>query len=288
MLKKIRYIAEAIFILILFGVFKIMPAKWASNIGGWIGETIGPRLATSRKALRNIQNALPDENHKKILIGMWNNLGRVFAEYPHLKNLALKNVTIIGAENLDKTNNKAAIIFSAHLANWELCTIAGALQKNYNISSIYRAPNNPFTDKILMKCRNLGGKLTLIPKSKSGTRQIIKRLINNERLAFLIDQKYNEGIEVTFFNTPAMASPAYIQLAQKFKCPLIPVRMERLSGANFQLTIYPPIDIDGKSENDILIETHKVMENWIKQRPEQWLWLHRRWDSAHLKETKNG
>lgn len=284
MLKKARYLFEAIMVLILFGFFKIMPAAWASNCGGWLGRTIGPRLATSRKALRNIQNALPNEDHEAILNGMWDNLGRTFAEYPHLKTLAKNNVELIGAVHLSDAKENAAIIFAAHLANWELCPLAPALQNGFLTHSIYRAPNNPLIDKLLMKCRHLGGKLTPIPKSKSGTRQIVKRLINKDHLGFLIDQKYNEGTPVPFFHAPAMASPAYIQLAQKFDCPLIPAQIERTKGANFKVTIHPPVDTKDKSEKQLLLETHKMMENWIKARPAQWLWLHRRWDSAKLND----
>lgn len=288
MIKKTRYIIEAIIILILFGFFKIMPAAWASNIGGWLGRTIGSRLAASRKAMRNIQNALPEADHDKVLNGMWDNLGRTFAEYPHLKYLAKNNVELIGIEHLLATKDEATIIFAAHLANWELCPLVPALQHDYLTHSIYRAPNNPLADKVLMKCRNLGGKLQPIPKSKSGTRQIVKRLVNKEHLGFLIDQKYNEGVAVPFFHAPAMASPAYIQLAHKFNCPLIPAQIERLNGANFRVTIHAPIRTKDKSEEELLHETHKIMEDWIKSRPEQWLWLHRRWDSMHLKGTENG
>ncbi|MAZ76863.1 MAG: lipid A biosynthesis acyltransferase [Micavibrio sp.] len=287
-MKKVRYTIEAIVILILFGFFKIMPAAWASNIGGWLGRTIGPKLAASRKALRNIQNALPDTDHAQILNGMWDNLGRTFAEYPHLKSLAKNNVELIGAEHLEASKDTAAIIFAAHLANWELCPLAPALQQDYLTHSIYRAPNNPLADKLLMKCRNLGGKLQPIPKSKSGTRQIVKRLTNKEHLGFLIDQKYNEGIPVPFFHAAAMTSPAYIQLSQKFDCPLIPAQIERTKGANFKITIHAPIDRKGKSEEQLLLETHQMMECWIKARPEQWLWLHRRWNSMYLKGTEDG
>ncbi|NCO02947.1 MAG: lipid A biosynthesis acyltransferase [Alphaproteobacteria bacterium] len=283
-MKNARYTLEALFILILFGLFKVMPASWASAIGGFFGRAIGPHLAASRKALRNIQNALPEENHQDILIGMWDNLGRTFAEYPHLKTLAKNHTQLVGVEHLQASKDSASIIFAAHLGNWEICPLAAALQENYITHSIYRAPNNPLADKLLMKCRNLGGLLQPIPKSKSGTRQIVKRLSNKEHLGFLIDQKYNEGVPVDFFHAPAMTSPAYIQLAQKFDCPLIPAQIERVKGASFKVTIHPPLRTKGVSEAELFAQTHHLLEDWIKQRPAQWLWLHRRWDSAQLKD----
>ena len=83
-----------------------------------------------------------------------------------------------------------------------------------------------------------------------------------------------------------MTSPAYIQCAEKFNCPLIPLRLERLEGASFRMTIYPPIERNHKSQDMLLLETHKMLEEWIRERPAQCLWLHRRWDSKKLTMNK--
>ncbi|MEM9469390.1 MAG: lipid A biosynthesis acyltransferase [Pseudomonadota bacterium] len=285
MLKTIRYLLEALLVYLLFGIFKLMPAAWASNIGGFLGKLIGPKLAASRKALRNIENALPKADHQKILIGMWDNLGRTFAEYPHLKTIAQKKTVLHGANHLEANKDKTAIIFAAHLANWEITPITAAVQRNFVAHSIYRAPNNHFVGDLLMRCRNLNGLLKPIPKSKSGTRDMLKRLQSNQAIGFLIDQKYNEGTAVNFFHAPAMVSPAYIQLTQKFNCALIPARVKRLKGCSFEMEVFEPIETN-KSEAELLSETHLMLENWIKEAPEQWLWLHRRWNSAKLKEEK--
>jgi len=280
---KIRYGFETLLIIILFALFKLMPAAWASNCGGFIGRNLGPKLAASRKALRNLKNALPDANHDQIITDMWDNLGRTFAEYPHLQKLARDNTEIIGLEHLTNTQNQASVLFAAHLGNWEICPIAAALQANYDVHSIYRPPNNPIADYLLMKCRNLGGRLKPIPKATSAMRDVMTRLKDNQHLGFLIDQKYNKGVATDFFHAPAMVSPAYIQLAQKFDCPLIPAQIERINNsARFRLTLHPPVDTRGKSQEELLTLTHAMLENWITQNPAQWLWLHRRWDSAHL------
>ncbi len=288
-MKKIRYAFEALFLLLLFLFSKILPVQWASGFGGWIGDVIGMRLAASRKAHTNLKAALPDMSdgeRQDIVRGMWNNLGRVMMEYPHLEHIGRDRTEIIGTEILEQYKDRPAILFTAHLANWEVCPIAALTQQDFKVTSIYRAPNNPFSDKMLLRARTLGSKLRTIPKSKSGTRHLIKALKNNEHIGVLIDQKYNEGVKADFFGQPAMTSPAFVQLAQKFDCPLIPLKIERLNGCAFKMTILPPLDIKDKPVEDVINHSHALLEGWITDHPAQWLWLHRRWNSKALKENK--
>ncbi len=281
-MKHIRYILEALLLGFLLILSKCLPVSLASNMGGWIARTIGPRLAASRKALRNLKMTMPHltpSEQSKIISGMWDNLGRVMLEYPHLKNIAAKRTEIIGAEIFDTLKNKPAIFISAHTGNWECCPPAIYLQTGYQSASIYRAPNNPYSDWLLKRARSLKGKLSTIPKSKSGTRNIVTALKNNQGLGILIDQKYNPGIKMDLMGAPAMTSPIFAQLAQKFDCPLIPLQIERLKGAKFRITVHPPIKTKDRAVEDIVAQSHDILEKWIKDKPAQWLWLHRRWMS---------
>lgn len=286
-MKQIRYLLEALLLALLLGLSKILPVTWASNFGGFVGRCVGPRLAASRKAVHNISSSFPDKpatEIEKIVIGMWDNLGRVMMEYAHLPHIGRDRTEIIGAEILERYKNSPTILFSAHLANWEVCPIAAMTQYGFKVSSVYRAPNNPISDKMLHHARSLKNTLQTIRKSKTGTRHLVKALNENAHIGILIDQKYNEGIAADFFGRSAMTSPAFVQLAQKFNCPLIPLKIERLKGANFRMTILPPLDIADKSIEDAVEESHTLLEGWISARPEQWLWLHRRWENLKLKD----
>ena len=106
---------------------------------------------------------------------------------------------------------------------------------------------------------------------------MVETLRDGGALGILIDQKYNEGLAIPFFGRPAMTSPAFVQMAQKTNCPLIPVRGERLPGAHFRVTIYPPLNITEQGVEDAIAQAHMLLEEWISERPGQWLWLHRRW-----------
>ena len=146
---------------------------------------------------------------------------------------------------------------------------------------IYRAANNPWVDRLIEKCRGpIGGRH--YPKSARGTRNLLVALKDGEHLAMLVDQKYNEGIPVPFFGRDAMTAPTTAEFALRYRIPIVPARVERLKGARFRLTLYPPLDLpdsgDRKADvHAVMTEINGLFEAWIRDRPEQWLWLHRRW-----------
>ncbi len=284
-MKTLRYLAEAALLYLCFGLFRLLGLNTASALGGWLGRTIGPRLAASRKALSNIAQAFPGKDaqaHQKILCQMWDNLGRVMAEYPHIKLITAHHVTYEGLDHLENLES-TAVLFSAHLANWEIISPALNAKLSNTMRSLYREPNNPYSRILLEKARETGGHIDNIPKSKTGVRDMVRVLKEGGRLGVLIDQKYNQGEAVPFFDRPAMTSPAFVQLVQKFSCPLIPVQIERTQGPHFKMTVHPPLKIDEKNEYEAIEAAHHLLEAWIRQHPGQWLWLHRRWDSAALK-----
>lgn len=283
MLKKIRYIAEYIAVIFLMLVFKNLSAPAASHLGGWIGRSIGPKLSVNRRVKKHILIAFPNLTAlelKKIIYDMWDNLGRNFAEYPHLEIIGQHHVELIGGDILDKLNEvpQPAVLISAHFANWEVAAPCFLLQKNFAMDLIYRAPNNPLVDKILEDYRSLFGKLKTYPKSKTGMRGVVDALSKKRHIGILIDQKYNAGIRADFFGHAAMTSPAFVQLAQKYKCPLIPARIERIgSRCQFRVTLCEPILTQNREPLEIINQAHQFLEESIRLNPAQWIWLHRRW-----------
>lgn len=286
-LKNIRYLLEAALVSVLFAIFSLLPAQTSSNFGGWLGRMVGPRLAASRKARRNLARALPDldeDTQNQAIKGMWDNLGRIIAEYPHLEELALDHTEITGKEHLEAAieNPNGAIFFGAHYGNWEINAAAVLMHYDRAIDLSYRAPNNPWTDKLLMKARTLGGQLPAHAKSRHGGKNMMDAIKGGGALGILIDQKYNQGISMPFFGMEAMTNPFFVQLAQKYGCPLVPIRNQRLDGASFRLNVYEPLDVfepDGSARpvEDVIKDAHAMLEGWIKEEPEHWLWLHRRW-----------
>lgn len=295
-MKKARYMIEGALCALLFLMFRILPLDMASGLGGFLGRTIGARLATSRKALRNLEGAMPElseDERKAIIAQMWDNLGRVVAEYPHLKTIVTKRITVENPdifESLKDGQYKNAIFIGGHLGNWEIWAAAALLVYGIKVDITYRAPNNPYVDRLIHHYRSIGGKITAYPKSREGGRKIMNAIKDGRNIAILYDQKYNEGQAVPFFGKPAMTNPIAFQLAQKYGLPLVPGQCIRTKGAHFILKMYPSLpthDTSGAAIplEIIMREANLMLEGWIRGNPGQWLWLHKRWDSAQLKET---
>lgn len=287
-MKQLRYILEAVVLYVFFAVCFVLTPVAASNLGGFIGRTVGPRLAASRKARRNLDLALPglpDAEKSKIITQMWDNLGRVIAEYPHLEKIVKTRLTLVNEDIIRKTIDagQGGVFIAAHQGNWEVDMATLFLHFNVVPSLTYRAPNNPMTDYLLEHARTLQGRIKAIPKARSSGRDLMTVMKNKEYLGILIDQKYHEGIAVDFFGYPAMTNPVAVMLCQKYNAPLIPVQNRRTGPAQFELTVYKPMKLfndDGTPLNvaDVLTEANGLIQNWIVQDPGQWLWLHRRWD----------
>jgi KDO2-lipid IV(A) lauroyltransferase len=274
---------------LMFRLFRALPLDAASALGGFLGRVIGPRLGASKRAVINLKRALPeldDAAIRRIVRSIWDNLGRVVAEYPHLREFRIYEpggrVETIGTELVDPllAAGKRVIFVSAHFGNWEVATLA-ATQRGLDVAQIYRAANNPLVDRMIAECRSIVGS-ELIPKGAIAARRSIEALREGRHLAVLVDQKMNDGIPVPFFGRDAWTAPAIAQLALRFDCAIVPARVDRLEGANFRLTVFPPIEIERSGDRHadtraIMAKVNQVLEGWIRERPELWFWLHRRW-----------
>jgi KDO2-lipid IV(A) lauroyltransferase len=273
---------------IWFGAVGLLPLDCASALGSAIGRGIGPFLGVSKHARRNIKRAFPelsDSEIARVVAGMWDNLGRVAAEYPHLSKICVfesgGRVETHGFEHIDRAvaAGRRMIIFSGHIANWEIGMLA-AVQYGISVTQIYRAANNPLVDRMITRFRGDAGKL--IPKGAVAARRAIATLRRGAHLTMLADQKMNDGIPVPFFGRPAMTAPALAALALRFDCDVLPARVERLGGARFRLTVFPPLPLprSGNYHADaasLMAQVNATLETWIRDRPEQWFWVHRRW-----------
>jgi Kdo2-lipid IVA lauroyltransferase/acyltransferase len=271
-----------------FGAFGLLPLDWSSAIGGALARTIGPRLGISKRARLNIARALPELSEVEtahVIAGMWDNLGRVAAEYPHLREIRVfepgGHVETCGFEHMDRAvaAGRRMIIFSGHIANWEIGMLA-AVQYGIAVAQIYRAANNRIVDGMITRFRGTGGEL--IPKGAVAARRAIAVLRRGSHLTMLADQKMNDGIPVPFFGRTAMTSSALAVLALRFECDVLPARVERLGGARFRLTVFPPLPLPRSGDHHadvaaLMTQVNRVLEEWIRDRPGEWFWLHRRW-----------
>ena len=290
--RFVRHPLEAVGATLVWTVFRVLPLDWASALGGWLARSIGPKLNLSTRADQNIRRAFPgieDHEVEKIIFGMWDNLGRTVAEFPHLPAFKFDGETsriqVTGREHLIsfRDDGKPGFFASAHIGNWELAPLT-AFAHDVPSKFVYREANNRLVEKLYMQGRKLYQNM-MIPKGSEGAKQTIKALKEGKHVGVLVDQKMNDGIPVPFFGIDAMTAPAVAQLALRFECPVLPARVIREKGANFRVDIAEPIyakNTDDKANDtrQFMIEINEIVEGWVREHPEQWLWLHNRWPNT--------
>jgi len=290
-LRSLRQAVEGLLQFLVMGLFWLLPLDWASGIGGWLTRQIGTRLPVNRRALKHLAIAfpeMPEAERRRILAGMWENLGRMIAEYPHLGAIAdpaAGRIEVFGAERLAavRAAGRPFIVISAHMANFELMPIA-AYKHGYNMTVVSRPVNNPFIQRILLYFREKPtGNWGKVPKGIEGGRQTVKLLDQGLNLGVLVDQRTSQGVALPLFGRPARTTLGIAKLAIDKNLPIVPVHLERLGGARFRITLEEPVALPRLGDRQeeakaMMTEVNRIIERWIRQRPGDWLWLHRRWD----------
>jgi KDO2-lipid IV(A) lauroyltransferase len=259
-------------------------------------RTLGPRLKEHRIGRANLAAAFPEKSADEIeaiLQGVWDNLGRVAAEFAHIDRLEIFPpprheagdiaYTIETAEGFERVrqDGKPALIFAAHLANWELPALI-ASRFDLDATVLYRRPNLSAVSDAVIKIRK-GSMGTLVPTTIDAPFKLVRILQEGGHVAMLVDQYYVNGVEVTFFGRPCTANPFLARLARHVDCPIYGTRVIRLPDRHrFRAEISEPVeparDADGKIDVQGTMQAiTTVIEGWVREHPEQWLWVHRRW-----------
>ncbi len=268
----------------------------ASNLMGTLFRWVGPLLPVTRVAEANLRAALPYLDataRRSVLRDMWENLGRTAGEFPHLADVPKNSATGPGWEVVNDhvlieqaRRGGPAIFVSGHIGNWEMLPPAVAA---YGIpfSSVYRQLVNRDVDETIraLRQRAIGQPVPMFIKGTAGAREALAHLRRGGFLGMLIDQKMNDGIEARLFGLPAMTAPAAAALALKFRCPVIPGHVQRIGPARFRIVVDDPLPLpdSGDRQADILQMTQMLndrLERWIREWPQGWLWLHRRFPKS--------
>jgi Kdo2-lipid IVA lauroyltransferase/acyltransferase len=258
-----------------------------------IARTVGPKLPAHRTGRANLRAAYPDKDAAWIeatLRGAWDNLGRVAGEYVHLARLwdydpahPNRGRILTDGEPLFQAlldDGKPALCFAAHLGNWELPAVAAAAH-GLPSAVVYCMPNNKAVAKEIVRIRApLMGRL--IRTRAQAALEMAAALENGEHLGMLVDQHFTRGVDVTFFGRRCRANPTIARLARQFDCPVVGARVVRLPDRRFHVMTEGPFTLprDASGLVDIPATTQmitQVVERWIREHPEQWLWFHRRW-----------
>ena len=285
-MKLLKYFFQFLLVIISFGLFKILGPNISSNIGGIIFEKVGPLFRSKKIIHSNIKKAIPDinsDNLNNITKLMWNNYGRVFAEYIFISNFRFgnlaNNIEVDGHEILTeiKKSKKQVIFISGHLSNFEL--MAMSIEKSgINLSAIYRPLNNIFLNGIMESIRKKYICKNQIKKGLAGLKKLIKLKKKNYSTALMIDQRVSEGILSPLFNKKALTTTIPAQLVKRFNIPIVPVYIERIKGLKFKITINQPVSFSqDTSQQEITDNLNQILEKFILNKPGDWIWSHNRW-----------
>ncbi|MGH6738228.1 MAG: lipid A biosynthesis lauroyl acyltransferase, partial [Bradyrhizobium sp.] len=268
------------------------PDKTA-NMFGRIARLVGPRLREQRIGRANLTAAFPEKSPEEIeaiLDGVWDNLGRLGAEFAHLDHIwdHVEAQPELGRIEVPKRTNqlfhqlrldgKPALVFTSHLANWEMPALA-AVAHGLDAAVLYRRPNIASADRIIQEMRQV--KMgTLIPAGRDAPIRLAEALQKGQHVGMLVDQYLTGGVEITFFGRKTRANPLLARLLRQVECPVHGVRIIRLPGHRFRAELteeIPPVrDAEGRIDVQGMTQAiNTVIEGWVREHPEQWLWLHR-------------
>jgi KDO2-lipid IV(A) lauroyltransferase len=272
------------------GLVRSMPLERASRFGGRLIGALGPMTPAHQTALRNLRLAYPNESEtwrRDVARAMWEGIGRTAGEFPHLPKINAYaddgRIEVEGVETLDKikASKRGAVFISGHFANWEVMPAAIA-QRGVVCHMTYRPANNPIIDERIQAIRQTYGAKLQSGKGVAGGVGLQRGLIRGESVALMNDQKYNEGVAAPLFGHECMTADGPTRLALRHNVPLIPFALKRLADVRYRVVIHDPLPIatDKPADEAVRDTVHAInrfMEARIREAPEQWFWVHRRW-----------
>ncbi|HSI40333.1 MAG TPA: lipid A biosynthesis lauroyl acyltransferase [Xanthobacteraceae bacterium] len=298
--KRLRNHALSGAVWALVRSLRLIGPTTAAALGAGAARLVGPLTPIHRRALDNLAAAYPEKSAAEraaIARGMWDNLGRVAGEFVHLDRIwqynmwepAKSRVETTGVSNFVamRVDGKPALVFTAHLANWELPAIAAAAQ-GLDSAVLFKPPENAFFAQMLLEARSsvMG---ELVAASHVAVFELAAMLDQGKHLGILVDQGRRGGPKVRFFGRLCTSNPTIARLARLYECPVHGVRVIRLPEGRFRITCTPPVELPrdaaGKIDVDASMQTiTTIVEGWVREHPEQWTWFYKRWSRGRAQE----
>ncbi|MCP4048991.1 MAG: lipid A biosynthesis lauroyl acyltransferase [Gammaproteobacteria bacterium] len=272
---------------------RLIPIKHAARIFEGFSRWLGPRIWRHKVVMDNLEIAYPEkslEERQKLASDSWAQMGQTLLEYVYLdeifdlheENIDSERIEIIGAEQFLKLRDDGlpAVLFTGHIANFELLPMVAA-KFGLQVKSLFRRPNNKFAASQVAESRRQLGE-NMIASGAGAAFQLITALERNEHVGVLVDQKFRRGIKVPFFGKDAPTNTLLAKLARRYNCPVHGARTIRLPNGRFRLEITEELELPRDKNGDVDVRgttelVTNIIEEWVREYPEQWLWMHRRW-----------
>lgn len=262
----------------------LVPPRVASNAGSAVARTLGPLFHWHRRGMANLAHVYPDMSHaeqRKLMDGVWDNLGRTMGEFARISKVG-STVTVSGLEHIPN-DGTPTILVTAHMANWEALTWLSRLCGR-EILNIYRRPNNVYVDRLL-KLRTYGLPVQLVEKNNQAGIRLLRHLLKGGAVSLFVDQKGTIGdLLVPFIGKDAITIRTPAALAARTGATVVPGRMIRTNRHDLHIEVSPPLgpitETGPEAERAFMKQINDVLTSWVEDKPEQWLWIHRRWKNA--------
>jgi len=265
-------------------VARLLPSAAASRVGATLLGAAGPLLRKHRRVLHNLQQVMPNASPtelRRAARGVWRNLGSVIGEYPHLDYITDHRTKVTMPEDVRALLDagKPALILTAHLANWEV--IASYLGRRPPGMVVVYSPNdNPAVDRLIQRFRASSG-CEYVTK-QAALRRLTPKFLAGRSVGLLPDVRVDSGPSLPLFGVDAATTISPPRIAARLDYPMVPVRVKRLGPARFELEFRSPLRADpdefGKrGAADLMRQYNVMLEEWISERPDEWLCTKRRW-----------
>lgn len=292
-LIRVRDWIIAQLISLILWIIRLIPLKYAAKMFERFARWLGPKIWRHKVVMENLEIAFPEkslEERKQLASDHWTQMARTLLEYIYLDevfNLEIEmeesdTIEIVNGETFQKLRDDGlpAILFTGHIANFELLPMVAA-RFGLDIQSMYRRPNNKYAASRVEESRKGIGK-NLVASGAGASFQLMSALERGEHVGLLVDQKFRRGINIPFFGKDAKTNPLLAKLARRYDCPVHGARTVRLPDGRFRLEITDELVLPRNENGDIDIKgttqlVTDVVEGWVREYPEQWLWMHRRW-----------
>ncbi len=283
--QRLAWRAQAALLSQLWELFGRLDPDRASELGARLFAALGPRSRKAKAVRANLKivcSQASDDQLVALVRASFAHFGRVFAEYAHLARLiTAERIELVDPLGLVHAARRRPTVFvSGHFANWELAP-AVAVRAGVAMTVVHARRANPFVTALLQERRRVLGCRFLDRDANPAA--MLRDLRAGRSIGVLVDQRHDEGDWISFFGRPATVPLAPALLAARLDAPFVPVRIERLEGARFRMTIAPPIVPDRSLgcaraiARDMMQRLYHLFENWIRERPEEWLCIKRRW-----------
>ncbi len=291
---------EATALVMVLALLAVLPRHAAARVGSGLAAFIGPRLSRrhSRAMCRNLAIAFPDLSQPESIAlqkEIWRHFGRVLSTYSHLPPLLRRPdlggvVDVEGAEHLAEAARAGRfLLVGAHFGHWELSALYAAIA-GHHLSGLYTPESNPWIDRLVRHLRQrANSEANLIARGPHAARRIIESLREGRALFVIVDQRVDDGEWLPYFGPLAQTTTAPARLARRFNCPILPSRTILLPKNRYRITFYEPLRCDPSrdADSDVTAMTRRLneaFEAWIREHPEQWLCMKRRWPKYEARQ----